>query len=217
MKKEIIWTIEKIKEGFEKFYEPNKRYPTAYDVDDFEFLPSARQIQRRFGGLVNLRKELGLAVENYGNGEERSGLVASFNIRGRQYENIIYILLKEHFDEKFIHIEKPTVKENHTNGYNSKDRYDFYVYAKPRNFAIDVFGTNAARGVVNIMNIKEKKYRKINSEENLYFIYFGNNIDKGKIESWMLTRKNKFPENWRIIDIEDFKNELLMYTSFKAI
>jgi len=158
-----------------------------------------------------------LEVENYGQGKERSNLVSGFNIRGRQYENILFCLLKEHFDEKFIHVEKPTTKKDCESEYNSKDRYDFYVYAKPSNFAVDVFGTDATRGVVNIMNIKEKKYRKINSKENLYFVYFGNSIDKNKVRNWMFTRKNKFPVNWKIIDLEDFKSELRKYTSFRAI
>lgn len=211
------WTLEKVREGFEKFYKLHNRYPTAYDVDDFDFLPSSRQIQRKFGGLVNLRKELGLKVKNYGQGKERSSLVAGFNTRGRQCENIIYGLLKERFDEKFIHIEKPTCDNIIMDAYDNKSRYDFYVYAKPSNFAIDVFGTDATRGVINIINMKEKKYRKINSKENLYFIYFGNNINKDKIKNWMLTRKNKFPANWKIIDSEDFKEELLTYISFKVI
>ena len=104
MSKLKYWTLEKVKEGFGRFYNINGRYPVAYDVDDCDFLPSSRQIQRSFGGLVNLRKELGLEVENYGQGKERSNLVSGFNIRGRQYENILFCLLKEHFDEKFIHV-----------------------------------------------------------------------------------------------------------------
>lgn len=211
-----IWTLEKVKEGFEKFFGLYNRYPTAYDIDDFDFLPSSRQIQRKFGGLVNLRKELGLKVKNYGKDEERSSLVSSFNIRGRQYENIVYTLLKEYFDEKFIHIEKP-VNRKLGEEYDSKNRYDFYVYAKPRNFAVDVFGTNDSRGVVKILNIKENKYIKIKTTDDLYFIYFGENINKNKIDNWIKNRKNKFPENWKILDKVDFEKKLPKYTSYKVI
>lgn len=211
-----VWTLEKVKNGFEKFYEMFNRYPTAYDVDDFDFLPSSRQIQRKFGGLVNLKKILGLKVENYNKGKERSIKVADFNARGRKHENQIFNLLKVNFDEKFIHIEKPTIKEDQLDEYNSKDRYDFYVYAKPKNFAIDVFGTEDERGLIKILNIKEKKYRKIGSNENLYFIYFGNSINKSKVENWINNKKNKFPKNWNILDIDEFKKELISYTSFRA-
>lgn len=212
-----IWTLEKIKEGFDKFYNLYNRYPAAYDIDDFDFLPSSRQIQRKFGGLVNLRKELGLEINNYTHGKIRSIKISDFNTKGRAYENIAHKLLLENFDEKFIHVEKPTCKEENPLEYNSKDRYDFYVYAKPDNFAIDVFGTNDNRGVVNIMNIKEKKYIKISSKENIYFLYFGKNIKKEKIQYWMENRKNKFPTRWKILSFEDFRKELKKYTSFKAI
>lgn len=212
-----IWTLEKVKNGFEKFYELYDRYPTAYDVDDFDFLPSSRQIQRKFGGLVNLRKNLGLKVENYNQGEERSANVAKFNKRGRQYEVVVYKLLKNYFDDKFIHIERPTLKDKDSYEYDSKDRYDFYVYAKPNNFAIDVFGTKDERGLTKILNIKEKKYRKIISSENLYFIYFGDNVNRKKVDSWLTNKRNRLPENWYILDLDDFKKEVINYTSYKAV
>ncbi|MFA6047696.1 MAG: hypothetical protein WCV59_01140 [Parcubacteria group bacterium] len=203
----ITWTLEKIKEGFDKFYNLYDRYPAAYDIDDFDFLPSSRQIQRKFGGLISLRKDLGLEINNYMHGKVRSNKISEFLNKGKYYENIAYKLLIEKFGEKFVHVEKPTYKRGDLHEYNSKDRYDFYVYAKPTNFAIDVFGTSDSRGVVNIMNIKEKKYRKINSKENLYFIYFGNNIKDEKVQSWLEKRKNKFPTNWKILSFKNFKLE----------
>lgn len=210
------WTLEKVRTGFENFFNLHNRYPTTYDVDDFDMLPSSRQIQRKFGGLVSLRRKLGLEVEHYNYGEERSIKVANFNTRGRKYENVIFNLLKNNFDEKFIHIEKPTIQFKNTSEYNSKDRYDFYVYAKPSNFAIDVFGTDDVRGLVKILNIKEKKYRKTTSLEKLYFVYFGNNINREKLENWMRNKKNKFPTNWHIYDVDEFKKELANYSSYSA-
>jgi hypothetical protein len=48
------WNNENIKAGFDRFITENGRLPTAYEIDDCSYLPSARQIQRRFGGLSNL-------------------------------------------------------------------------------------------------------------------------------------------------------------------
>lgn len=214
------WTLEKVRDGFDKFFVLHNRYPAAYEVDDFDFLPSSRQIQRSFGGLVNLRKLLGLKIENYTRGNERSLKVSNFNLRGRKHENIVYELLKQMFDERFIHVEKPIPRKNKdklSDGYSSKDRFDFYVYAKPENFAIDVFCTNDERGVVNIMNMKENKYLKSLITESLYFIYFGDSVNKTRINNWQKNRKNKLPLNWKIMDLNDFKNELKRYSSFKAI
>lgn len=54
------WTSEQLKIGFLKFYELHGHYPTSHEVDAFEFLPSSRSMQRRFGGLVEVRKALEL-------------------------------------------------------------------------------------------------------------------------------------------------------------
>lgn len=211
------WTLEKVRDGFEKFYELYNRYPTAYDVDDFEFLPSARQIQRKFGGLEKLRKDLGLKIETYTSGEDRINKIASFNKRGRECENVVYQVLNEIFDEKFIHIEKPTCGNIIMNSYDNKSRYDFYVYAKPSNFAVDVFGTEDERGVVKNMNIKEKKYKKLNHHEEIYFVYFGNNVNKTKVNSWMNNKKIALPNTWKVMDFTEFKDSLSKHSSYSAI
>ncbi|GBE16712.1 hypothetical protein BMS3Abin15_00534 [bacterium BMS3Abin15] len=196
------WTIEKIKEGFEKFFEIHGRYPTAYDVDDFEFLPSARQIQRRFGGLIKLRKRLGLSIDNYSIGDNRSKIATQSNINARKYETEVLNILLEKFDEKFIHIERPV--DTYNINYNSKSRYDFYVYAKPHNFAIDVVKTNDVRTLIKNINLKEKKYNKIDSK---------------KFNNWNNRREGvgKMPTNWKIINESEFKEELNNYYNYKAI
>ncbi|MCX6761882.1 MAG: hypothetical protein NTY33_03545 [Candidatus Moranbacteria bacterium] len=210
------WTLEKVKKGFEEFYKIHNRYPTAYDVDDFDSLPSSRQIQRRFGGLEKLRKDLGLEIENYTSGDERSNKIAAFNKRGRECENIVYQVLIDFFDEKFIHIERPTCGNVIVGAYDNKSRYDFYVYAKPKNFAIDVFGTNDTRGIISNLNMKEKKYNKLNTQEDIYFVYFGNSIDKNKIKTWISNKKNKLPHTWKVVDLDEFKSSLLAYSSYGA-
>ena len=52
-----IWTKENILNGLRKFFDDTGRYPTATEIDQNEYLPSSRQIQRAFGGLRNLRKD----------------------------------------------------------------------------------------------------------------------------------------------------------------
>ena len=211
MKNNKIWTLEKVKEGFEKFYRTYNRYPTAYDIDDFNFLPSSRQIQRSFGGLVKLRKILELKIENYGNGKSRSRLAHNSNILGKKCERIVLELLKNKFDEKFVHIEKPVEGDY-------KNRFDFYVYAKPKNFAIDVFGSDDTRNLVNNFNIKEKKYLKSNNEkESLYFIYIGDKINESKLAIWYQKKKSKIPKNWKIISLKELKKEMNRYEAYRAI
>ncbi|HEX8974865.1 MAG TPA: hypothetical protein VF817_05315 [Patescibacteria group bacterium] len=210
MSKPKQWTLEKVKEGFEKFLQINGRYPAAYDIDDCEFLPSSRQIQRIFGGLVNLRKTFSLPIENYTKGQEGSEKAIRINETGKRCELLIFELLKDRFDEKFVHIEKPLDRAY-------KNRYDFYVYAKPFNFAVDVFSTDDSRSLVNIMNLKAKKYqRSINHKEKLYFVCFEDNLDWKRVEKWLANRKNPFPKNWAVMDTDLFEKEILKYAQFKA-
>jgi hypothetical protein len=48
------YSIEELRNGFEHFYQENGHYPTAPEIDRCKYLPSARQIQRNFGGLPKL-------------------------------------------------------------------------------------------------------------------------------------------------------------------
>ena len=54
-----FWTTEKIKEGFDRFIKENGRLPKSIEIDELEYLPSRKLIERNFGGLEKLRGELG--------------------------------------------------------------------------------------------------------------------------------------------------------------
>ncbi len=56
--RKYLWNLENIKSAIERFNVENGRYPTAQDFDSCSYLPWSRQLQRRFGGLVELRKLL---------------------------------------------------------------------------------------------------------------------------------------------------------------
>lgn len=206
-----VWTLENVKFGFEKFFETFGRYPTSFEIDDFDYLPSSRQIQRTFGGLINLRNKLGLSIENYSAGDSRSKIAVDINSRGQKLEIIVRDYLQAKFKEPFVHIERPL----HT---SSKDRFDFYVYAKPKNFAIDVFGTADFRCLTRVMNIKEKKYRKDNilrEGEVMYFIYFCDCEITNKVLDWQRNRKGQFPASWKIITFDDFKKDIINFDNYE--
>lgn len=215
--KNVNWTLDKIRDGFDNFYKNYGHYPTAHEVDDYVLLPSSRQIQRSFGGLVNLRKSLNLLTENYTKGEIRSKTASNINTRAKKYENIIHRLLTNKFDEKFIHIEKPLQQDDE---YSSKDRLDFYVYAKPANFSVDVFGVKDERGVINVFNIKERKYRKshIKKEELFYFVYIGDgDMNEDKLSRWKTGKYRTLPSNWKILNLNQFVSEIDRYSSYRAV
>jgi hypothetical protein len=58
----------------------------------------------------------------------------------------------------------------------------------------------------------------MDKNELLYFLYIVENKNyKNKLHNWIHTKVNKIPKNWRILDLNEFNNELKNYSSFKAI
>lgn len=137
IKKKKIWSLEKIRVGFEEFFKEFGRYPTALEIDKFRLLPSARQIQRRFNGLKSLRKSFKLPISDYGSGEARRKIARVVNARGREKEYAFRTILVSHFGEMFVHGQKPFN--------NYKSRVDFFVYAKNYRFGVDVFFPSSKR------------------------------------------------------------------------
>src|SRR3989338_1557654 len=80
------WTKNNILDGLRKFYDDNKRYPTAIEIDAYDYLPTSRSIQRSFGGLIKLRTELGLKDVNFAAGEHRSQSARLIAKRGSSAE-----------------------------------------------------------------------------------------------------------------------------------
>ena len=97
------WTIESIKSGFERFRIEHGRLPTAPEIDTLDYLPSSRQIQRKFGGLEKLRTLLGYADTHFGKGIFRTQIANRIGIKGRQVELMLEKILRKKFGEVFVH------------------------------------------------------------------------------------------------------------------
>lgn len=129
MKKEK-WTIKKIKEGFERFLGEHGRLPIAPEIDQLEYLPSSRQIQRKFGGLEKLRETLNYKDVHFGRGDYRSKIASRVNLKGREIELQLEKILRNKFHEVFIHTERIFD--------DTKNRVDFYVYSPDEDFGKSV-------------------------------------------------------------------------------
>ena len=66
------WTAEKIKEGFDRFIKEKGRLPKSAEIDELNYLPNRKFIERNFGGLEKLRGELGYRDTHFGKGKFRS-------------------------------------------------------------------------------------------------------------------------------------------------
>jgi hypothetical protein len=186
------WTIESIKAGFDKFFEENGRLPTSPEVDVLEYLPSSRQIQRKFGGLEKLRTLLGYEDVHFGKGKYRSAIAISSNKNGRNAEISLEKLLRDKFQEVFVHTERIFD--------SSKNRVDFYVYSPSGDFGIDVFQTQTMRDLQKNINIKIDKYKNFNKE--LYFVVANPDFEQEDIDLCVSKKKKDMPEHTQIVSMK---------------
>jgi len=198
--KTSIWTVNKIQEGFERFIKENGRLPKSLEVDEVDYLPTRKLIERNFGGLEKLRRELGYSDTHFGKGKFRSEIAYRANISGREIELDLEKLLKNKFGEVFVHTEKIFD--------NTKNRVDFYIYSPSGNFGIDVFGTNTISSLQSNINLKLNKYSGF--KEKLFFVVVGDSFSQADLDVYVVKKKKVLSQNAKIITIEGLK-EILGY------
>lgn len=186
------WTIEKIKDGFEKFFKEHGRLPIAPEIDQLEYLPSSRQIQRKFGGLEKLRELLGYKNVHFGQGDFRSKIATRANLKGREVELRLEKVLRDKFHEVFVHTERIFD--------DSKKRVDFYVYSPDGNFAVDIFYTNTIRDLQKNINIKIDKYQKFPNQ--LYLVVANSYFEQDDLDRYAQTKKKILPSNTKILTFD---------------
>jgi hypothetical protein len=147
---------------------------------DVDYLPNRKFIERDFGGLEKLRKELGYVDTHFGKKSKfRSEIAHKANTNGRNIELSLERMLKDKFGEVFIHTEKIFD--------TTKNRVDFYVYSSSGNFGIDVFGTETMHNLQSNMSAKLKKYSKF--KEKLFFVVVSESFSQDDLDNY-IKRKN---------------------------
>jgi hypothetical protein len=196
------WTEEEVRAGLRHFYELHRRYPTAHEIDDFEYLPSSRSIQRSFGGLVALRGKLMPGeVSNFTSGEYRRSKAREADLRARGYEEEFYKFLTANFFEIAIH-EHRIIRPG---GIAS----DFFVYlTELSGIVIDLFYAQDIRSLANIVNIKLKRYEAL--PYPTYFVLVGNpTIGDDLIKRKMANRTLALPAHIKVTTEGEFKRSIV--------
>lgn len=189
------WDIEKIKAGFDKFLKENGRLPIAPEIDRLSYLPSSRQIQRRFGGLKELRKTLGYPDFDFGSGESRKKIAKRTYKQGFDAEKLVEQFLVSKFGEVFVHVEKRFVE--------NKNRVDFFVYNPSLNFAVEVIQPGSFRDLQKNVNLKIDRYRKF--PYILIFLVANDNYSQKRVDNWINNKRKALPENSKVWTLEVFK------------
>ncbi|HMS31488.1 MAG TPA: hypothetical protein PJ984_03780 [Candidatus Saccharibacteria bacterium] len=195
---QAVWTKSQLKCGFLKFYDEFKRFPTAHEIDAYKYLPSARSIQRSYGGLVALRKEilpLGTHLDHT-KGLYRSNKAREAGNRSQASEEDFYNKLANVFEEIAIH-EHKIIRPG---GVAS----DFFIYLTPDSgVVIDIFYAQDLRTLGSIVNIKLKRYSSLPFE--IYFVCCDNPIiNNRQITSLMLNRRVALPDHIKVVNDEEF-------------
>lgn len=198
------WSIEKIKEGFERFRVEHSRLPTSPEIDKLDYLPSSRQIQRKFGGLEKLRAALGYEDVHFGKGAYRSNIASRTNIKGRDTELALEKVLREKFGEVFVHTERIFDE--------SKNRVDFYIYTPDGDFGVDVFYTDTIRDLQKNINIKIDKYQNFPGK---LFLVVGNGIfTQTELDNYMVNKKKALPKDTVISTLEKLNEVIRPMTTY---
>lgn len=196
------WSKEELLAGLYHFYELFGYFPRAYDIDSFKYLPSSRSIQRSYGGLVKLRSELlPNEITNYAKGEYRSKIAKRSSTSGKIYEKKFYDYLVKEFKEISIH-EHKIIRPGEVS-------CDFFVYLNDScGVVIDVFYAESLKNLVNIVNIKLKRYKLVLPET--YLIVVGNNkISQAEIDVKTENRHTTIPSHINICTENYFKSIII--------
>jgi len=180
------WNIDEVEAGLKKFYEENNRYPTSTEIDIYKYLPSAKSIQRSFGGLVRVRKNLNLENNyDFRKGEHSSKRSFSINKRSNIIEKKVYDYLVEHYGKPFVHREYFFTDDKRT-------RADFFVYDNKNGFCIDVFYPNDKRNLIGCLNNKLNKYTQIYMQQYpIIFLEMNDEIDQITLDLIVKNKKRK--------------------------
>lgn len=195
-----------IRDQWESWKELNGRYPTCVDIDNDFSLVTTKTIQRRFGGVTKLRKELGYTVTDYTMGEVRSAVASQAISESVISERKLSCFLYEYFGKR------PNVCLWETYTERSNFKSDFGVYYKDGgHFFVDIFYARSLQSVKGCILAKMKKIEASETKEVVYLVCSNENITQGQLEAVRRGKKKDVPTNVVFITLGEFKKEIEKY------
>lgn len=200
-KNKEVWKIEDIKDGLENFYKKYERYPTAQEIDGYPHLPSARTIERRFGGLIAIRKRLNLnGQSDFRIGEHSSKRANIIIKRAHKTEQIVHQYLQNIFGKEFVHREYFFTDDKRT-------RADFFVFDSDKGFCIDVFYPNSIRNLTGCLNNKLNKYLgEYTRQYPVIYLQMNNSIEQDELDEIVKNKIRKLPSGQYLMSWSTFKD-----------
>lgn len=202
--KQRKWTPEELNAGFEYFKELHGRYPGSREIDLFEYLPSARSIQRSHKGLISLRTELGFeeSLINQTKGAVRSDKAKKTYSNSVESEEKFYKYLVSKIPEVRVH-EHKILRPGHI-------CCDFFIYTSDKKgYAVDIFYAQDLFTLQRIIRIKYLRYAGLKCK--VYFVLVGNDlISQKEIDDMLSNRKIQLPEHISVSTEAIFKESIVI-------
>lgn len=205
------WSLEELAAGLQSFYQKHQHYPTATEIDTYPYLPSSRQIERRFGGLVSLRRQLKLKSQfDLREGSHRSNKAREINQRANLLEQEVYLFLIKVFGREFVHREYFFSDDRRT-------RADFFVYDTDGGFCVDVFYPSNRRNLSGCLNSKLNKYQSERMKEYpVIFLQMNKEIDQETLGGLVKNKKKILGNTQSLMGWVDFTNFCSQRTPLKV-
>jgi len=200
-KADQYWTRQRLKDMFGRYFKENGHFPSGWEIDNCPYLPASRSIQRTFGGLVQFRKSIGLEITDYSSGESRALVASDRNAQARLSENNAHNEIVNIFGKVCVHREEPSY------GVNGRYFWDIYIYAKPLNIGIDVFMPKDKGSLSGCINIKLRKFQKVECrsiKDNFYFINLNPKFSQEYLNNLIKNKKVNLPKNLSVMDYQSF-------------
>ncbi len=197
--KQKPWTSDEIRTGLEHFFKEHARYPTALEIDAYPYLPSSRSIERRFDGLVSLRKELAIPDQfDFRSGAHSSSRAKTINTRAHALEKDVYKILCDRFGKEFVHREYFFMDDK-------RSRADFFVYDAQDGFCIDVFYPTTRHSLVGCLNSKLRKYTPDTMRQYpVIFLQMNEELEQGALDKLLTQKKKKISSGQRLMGLPAF-------------
>ena len=159
------------------------------DVDASDYFPTSRTLQRRFGGLMKIKQDMGIKEFDCRTGDVRKKMVKRINRRNDKIEGVLSQKLEEKYGIR-------NVRHPYSPYDDSKVNIDYLVFHPTENKAVGFemfYPENRANfnGCLNIKKGKGQLLQEINGfETKFYYVVTNPDISQEEIDMWLTNKKN---------------------------
>jgi hypothetical protein len=207
---QLKWTEDQLLKGLLKYKSEYGRFPSASEIDSYEYLPSSRSIQRSHGGLVALKRKIlpdFIDEHDLTRGVIRSNKASEADARAKKYEEEFYLFLCKHFSPMAVH-EQKRIRPGDVSS-------DFFIYHNDiEGTVIDLFYAQDIKTMAKVVNIKLKRYSTLSNKVILFVLVGNPEIVQSDIDKNIANKAIPIPENVKVMCEQYFKtNEIKLIVS----